>query len=407
MCYLRRDVRSRIRDRNIWLVYAAIFLLGTAYGSSLSVTPLQLASVHFSKRAIGGLAAFFAGGIVLGSIPSGGLVRRFGAKRTLLACLAAYAVAVVLFPFQTTFWGASAVRAIDGASSVGVWVACETVLLARSDAKNKAFVMSLYGMAIAIGYVAGSGVARLITLAFAYREVFFAAGALAALTGLFVAATLDPSAQVPPEESHTAQDDGAAKTSAGVLFWKTKTSCLATFAYGYFQASVVLFLPLYLVAEKGVPEKSTILMTAFFAGGMLVFSSVAGRIGDAIGHLRTMTILASVGLLMILGFVYLSSWPLMLTAIFVAGATLASISPLSLALQGHIAAPRDYSRVNAIYNACYAVGMLIGPPISSVLFESGSGGQGGRTMLYGFAALWTVFIALTIVFRHDDPRARP
>jgi MFS family permease len=188
-------------------------------------------------------------------------------------------------------------------------------------------------------------------------------------------------------------------------------SCLATFSYGYFQASVVLFLPLYLVAEKNVPEKSTILMTAFFAGGMLVFSSIAGRIGDAIGHLKTMTILACVGLVMILGFVWLDSWPLMLAAIFIAGATLASISPVSLALQGHIAAPRDYSRVNAIYNACYAVGMLIGPPISSVLFEGGAAtsaatkGEGGRTMLYSFAIMWTVFIVLTIVFRRDDPRA--
>ena len=377
-------------------MYATIFLCGVAYGSSLSVTPLQLAFAHFTKREIGALAAFFATGIVLGSLPAGRAVRRFSAKRTLLACLAVYAVAVVLFPLQRTLAGAGVVRAVDGASSVAVWVSCETVLLARSDSKNKAFVMSLYGMAIAIGYVVGSAVARAVVLVFTYREVFFVAGALGVIAALVVLVGLDPAAQKPPDDTH----EGAVDAPAALL-WKIKTSCLATFSYGYFQASVVLFLPLYLVQDKGVPEKSTILMTAFFAAGMLVFSPLAARVGDAIGHLRTMTLLACVGVAMILGFVWLDSWRWMLAAIFVAGATLASISPVSLALQGHVAHPRDYSRANAIYNACYALGMLVGPPISSLLFA----GPGGRAMLFHFAALWCLFIAATIAFRRDDPRA--
>jgi hypothetical protein len=44
--------------------------------------------------------------------------------------------------------------------------------------------------------------------------------------------------------------------------------------------------------------------------------------------------LGSIGLAMILAFVFLESFPPMALAVFVAGATLASISPLSLALQG-------------------------------------------------------------------------
>ena len=384
-----------IRDKNIWLVYGTIFLLGIAYGSSLSVTPLHLERVHFSKREIGTLAAWFASGIALFSLPAGALVRRISAKHTLVACLVAYAVAVALFPFQTRYVAAGAVRAVDGASSVGVWIACETVLLARSNQKNKALVMSLYAMAIAIGYVVGSGVARVIAPLTSYRTVFLVASGLAVCALLLVVAALDRSAAV-VEETHAHTE-----TTTGRLLWKIKTSCLATFSYGYFQASVVLFLPLYLVHDKHVRAEDTILMTALFAGGMLLFSSIAGRIGDAVGHLRTMTMLAAVGFAMILGFVWLSSWPLMCVAIFVAGASLASLSPVSLALQGHIADPRDYSRANALYNGCYALGMLIGPPISSVVFE----GVGGPAMLYHFAVMWACFIALTIAFRRDDPHA--
>jgi len=384
-------------DRNVRLVYATILLLGTAYGASLSVTPLELAKLHFDKHQIGTLAICFAGGIVAMSIPAGALVRRLSAKATLLGCLLVYAAAVALFPLQTTYLGAGAVRALDGASSVGVWVACETVLLARSDKEHKALVMSLYAMAIAVGYVVGSGLARGIVLFAEYKHVFFAASGIALVAFALVAARLDASAHRAAAAPPTEQKGSGLPAMA--LLWRIKTSCLATFSYGYFQASVVLFLPLYLIEAKHVAERDTTIITAFFAGGMLLFSTIAARLGDRLGHLRVMSALASVGIAMILGFVYLSSWTAMCAAIFVAGATLASISPVSLALQGHVADPRDYSRANAIYNACYAGGMLLGPPISSAIVTS----SGGPAMLYHFAAMWAVFVVATLVFAADDP----
>jgi len=404
-------VLGRIRDRNVWLVYATIFLLGAAYGSSLAVTPLRLAEVGFGKSQMGTLASWFAGGIVAMSIPAGALIRRFSAKKTLIVSLLLYAVAVSLFGLQRTYFGASAVRVLDGATSVGVWVGCETILLARSDASNKAFVTSLYAMSIAVGYVVGALAARVLTMFTGYQTVFFAAGGFALLALLVVAFGLDAdqgggalhasSEEAGPYRSPAEQPD-APSLSSWALFYRIKTSCFATFAYGYFQASVVLFLPIFLVHSKGVAEKDTILMTAFFAAGMLLFSNVAGRLGDRHGHLRVMTVLATVGMVMTLGFVLLSSWTIMLGAIFVAGATLASISPVSLALSGHISERRDFARANGIYNACYAVGMLVGPPISSVVFDRVS----GAAMLLHLAAMWATFIAFCIVFRKDDPRAK-
>ena len=54
---------------------------------------------------------------------------------------------------------------------------------------------------------------------------------------------------------------------------------------------VVLFLPLYLKDQKHIAEAQTILIPAFFAGGMLLFSNFAGRLGDRYGHLLLMRIL--------------------------------------------------------------------------------------------------------------------
>lgn len=406
-------MRARIPDRNIWLIYAATFVLATAYGDSIALTALHLDAIGFTKAQIGSLAAWFAGGIVAMSLPAGALVRRLEARRTLILCLAGYAVTVALFPFQPTYTRVAAVRFVDGVCSVGIWVSCETILLSRSNLENKAFVTSLYAMAVALGYAAGGGVARGLLLFTTMPWAFVAAGALALCATALVAARLDPDAPhehpaAPPPGSGAPSPDTAdpavdgASPSGWQLAWRIKTSCFGTFAYGYFQASVVLFLPLYLVEQKGISLDRTVLMPAIFALGMLLFANQAGRLGDRFGHLLVMRVLGAVGTLMVLGFVFLDAWALMSAAIFVAGATLAAISPVSLALQGRIAAPRDYARANAVYNAFYAAGMLLGPPISSALFDR----FGGGAMLYHLAALWAAFVAFSAVFAGDDPAAR-
>jgi MFS family permease len=113
-----------------------------------------------------------------------------------------------------------------------------------------------------------------------------------------------------------------------------------------------------------------------------------------------MRVLAVVGGSMVASFVLLPSFALMCAAVFVAGATLASISPVSLALQGIVTPRAELGRANAFYNAAYAAGMLVGPPISSFLFTR----HGGAAMLFHLAALWAAFTAVTVLFASDDPR---
>jgi MFS family permease len=394
-------VLRSVRDPNIRLVYLAVFLLGTAYGISIAVIALHLDARGFSKSDIGQLAAFFASGIVAMSIPVGALLRRLSAKATLTASLFGYAICVGVFPLLRSYEAIAVARFFDGAFSVGIWVSCETILLMRADEHNKAYVTSLYAVAIAIGYVVGPVAAKPIAHAISIASTFFVAAAIATLSGLVVLTRLDRD----PPGAHgavTALGHPTARVGATQLIARIKTSCFATFAYGYFQASVVLFLPLYLVESKGIDRETTIWLPAFFAAGMLVFSNVAGRIGDRIGHLLVMRMLGTVGLAMILCFVFLTSFASMAVAIFIAGATLASISPVSLALQGVVTPSHDYSRSNAIYNVFYATGMLLGPPVSSLIFRS----YGGAGMLYHLAALWMAFVVFATIFAADDPAHR-
>jgi MFS family permease len=399
----KRIVQSfveRVPDKNVWRIYRVTFALGMAYGTAISVIALFLDAHGFGKLAIGKLAAWFAAGIVVFSLPMGPLVRRFSAKYMLAASLAGYAAAVTAFPFMRSFWAIAALRFFDGACSVGVWVSSETILLSRAGKENKAFVTSLYAIAVACGYVGGPVAAWLCNKFFPLEFAFIMAGLIAIGASVYVLLRLAPDERGALAEDHRAAS--ASESSTLQLLARIKTSCFGTFAYGYFQASVVLFLPLYLMQRKGVTQAQTMVIPAYFAGGMLLFSNYAGRLGDRHGHLLLMRVLGIIGMTMVLGFVWLDSYPAMCVAVFIAGASLASISPVSLALQGVVAHPSEYERGTSIYNAFYAAGMLLGPPISSYLFET----RGGAVMLEQLAVLWAAFVLFAFLFRADDPAAR-
>ena len=389
---------ARIPDPNIWRINKATLSLGIAYGMAISLLAVFLARAGYPKDDIGHLAAAFALGLATFAVPVGVIIRRFSARTTLVVSLLAYAVTVASFPYAVeTFWLAILLRFLDGAASVGVWISCETIVLSRAEPAHKAFVTTVYALAIGLGYLIGPFAAKGLLALIEMRHIFVVAGVISLLTAAYVALRLEPDAKVEPVE-----EGPAGTASVGQLVRAIKTSCFGTFAYGYFQSSVVLFLPLYLMADKGIAEDLTILIPGFFALGMLLFTNVAGRLGDRFGHLLLMRILTVIGTAMVLGFVVLDAYPLMALAVTVAGATLAAITPLSLALQGVIVKPADYSRANSIYNAFYAVGMLLGPPVSSHIFAR----YGGAAMLYHLAALWTGFFVFCVVFRRDDPATR-
>jgi len=393
-----RSFAVRVPDANVWRIYRVTLALGTAYGTAISVIATFLAAHGVGKQAIGQLAAWFAAGIVTFSLPMGPLLRRFSAKRMLSVSLAGYGAAVTVFPFVHAFWAIALLRFFDGACSVGVWVSSESILLSRSGKHNKAFVTSLYAIAVACGYVGGPLLAYLCNRFLPMQFAFIFAGLIALGASMYVLVRLAPDARADRAGAEPASTV-MRERSALRLLARIKTSCFGTFAYGYFQASVVLFLPLYLMEQKGITLPQTTLIPAFFAGGMLLFSNYAGRLGDRYGHLLLMRILGVIGMTMVLGFVYLDSYAAMAVAVFIAGASLASISPVSLALQGVVAHPSEYERGTSIYNAFYAAGMLLGPPVSSYLFEN----YGGAAMLFQLTGLWAAFVLFAFVYRADDP----
>lgn len=396
-----RNEKRWFDDRTIVTIYAAVLLLGTAYGVTTGIISLFFSSRGIGDAEVGRLASLFALGIGLASLPAGAWVRKRGGKEVLLTALATFSLCLLALPWLNGFALLAGTRVLDGASSAAAWVACETLLLARAPRSQKARVMSVYAVCFAIGYVLGPALALVVVPAFGHSGAFRAAAVLTALAAVIVLLRI-------PGRIHagTASDDEDIGPPSGMLSTevarRVKVSMFATFSYGYFQSSLVVFLPLELVRHHHIAADDTIFVVAAFALGMLVFAPIVARIGDRVGQLVTMRVLAVIGTFMVGSFIFLDSLVAMCGACFVAGATLATLSPLSLALQGQVVSRGDLPRANGFYNAAYAAGMLLGPAISGMLFATGE--RGGVAMLAHLAVLWMTFVVLTVVFAKDDPR---
>jgi len=408
-------LRTIFKDRNIRVAYLLCLTLGVAYGMVLAIVSLYLSSERgYDEPTIAGMAAFFSVGIAACAVPMGILVRKLSPRIVLAISLLGYGLAVAVFPFMPGFAGLAGARAFDGAFSVGVWITLETVLLMRTTSLNRGIVTSLYSIVLAVGYVLGSVITYVMTKFVADWIVFVAAGSLAALGALAGLILLDRNIQPVEGSEHavehvpgtTGAHPAVAGSSTGLsmasLYWRIKTACMPTFMYGYFQASLVLFLPLFLIEERGIAADETKLMVAFFSIGMVVCVGFVGHLGDRVGHLKIMRLLVTIGALITASVVFLPSYPLIAAAVFVAGGALAPLWPLGLALQSLIVDPRDYNRSNALLNASYAVGTLAGPIISGLLKRA----YGGELMFLHLAALWLLVLGATIAFRRDDPSLR-
>jgi MFS family permease len=392
------ELRARIPDRNIWVVYGTIFVLSIAYGLAIALTPIVLAQRDLSQGEIGLLASSFGLGLVSFAVPMGRLIRRFSARGMLVVCILGYAAMTGIFPFLHAYWQMALCRFLDGAFSVGAWVSCETLLLLRALPENKAFVTSRYAQSTLIGYVVGPIVAWFLTGLLSLQSTFVLAAIIAIGSAALAAGQLDAD---PPEArgEMLAEETGTEKRSTRHIAWLIKMSALATFMTGFFQSAAVLFLATYLTMEKGVPERDTRLVVAFAAGGALLMSGSAGRIADRVGHLLVMRLLALAGVVGMLLVIPTMNFGVICVLLLIGGGALLSVPPIALALQGVVARPVEYTRSNSIFNVFFSSGLLLGPLCTGFLRDAGGDG-----MLYLFAGLWLCFVVLSWVFRADDPR---
>jgi MFS family permease len=391
-------------DRHSRLIYASVILLGVAMSVAFSVIGSYFRSLGLKEEPIGFLAAILATGGLLASLPLGSVIRKLGAKVTLIVALAGFAGATALLPQLRSYPAMAATRFVEGACTVAIWVSYETLLLALKSPGQRAGASSLYAVALMIGYAVGPLLTPAVlafgrvSLAFSVSGVLSLCNALLvwvfvktdAVAGHVASGGMEPTSRV------TAHPSRAMPLTS--VAWRVKTSCFAMFASGYLKASLVLFLPLYLLESRSLAPSQPPVILACYAAGWLPFAAVGVRLSNRYGHLLLMRLLGAAGGFALTGFLFAGSFLEMCTFAALAGASLNAVVPIGMALQGNIVGSAGYSRASVISNGFYAAGTLIGPLLTGAVYARSGGGA-----ILHIAALWLAFAFLCTLAANDDP----
>lgn len=259
--------------RLLILVSAMVFFDVAFYAAIAPLLPDYVAEYGLSKAEAGILAASYAAGTLIASLPAGLVATRLGPRRTVIGGLLLLGLASVAFGFGREIGLLDAARFAQGVAGALIWSGALTWLVTTTPAERRGSVIgTVLGTAVAgalVGPVLGALAAEVGT-----EAVFGAVLGIAVVLAAFAAR--QPEAG--PPERQPLRQVAALMASRPVL---TATSFVAVPSLMF--GAVEVLVPLR-VAELGGTH--VVIAAGFIVGAALEASlaPLAGRFSDRVGR---------------------------------------------------------------------------------------------------------------------------
>jgi MFS family permease len=255
---------------------AAIVLVDTMFYAAIApLLPFYVHHFGIAKAQAGVLAASYAAGTLLGSLPAGWLAARLGVRPTIMSGLGLMTAASLAFAFATSIGPLDVARFVQGLGGAASWAAGMAWVIERAPDGRRA---EMIGTTLAAA-IAGALLGPVLGTVAAQTTPKLAFSAVAALgVGLLLWTLTEPA----PAPSRATRLDGltSAVRDRSVLtgMWLT---ALAALLYG----TLAVLAPLRL---SHLGARSTTIGLAFVAGAAVaaVSSPLIGRLSDRRGWRR-------------------------------------------------------------------------------------------------------------------------
>jgi MFS family permease len=180
--------RSIRQDPLVLPFYLPSLILSLSWGLLVPVLPLFAKDLDASYRAIGGVLAGEAIGMLLGDVPAGLLLRRLGQKRTMLLGTALAAAATTALFWAPSVPVAVALRVVSGLGRAVFGVSRHAFVSTAAKTGARGRAIALFGGLMRIGGFLGPLAGGVIAAACGLRATFLFLGAanLAALATMAV-----------------------------------------------------------------------------------------------------------------------------------------------------------------------------------------------------------------------------
>ena len=349
--------------RNVWALIAAAAFLQLGGGILGVVTPLGLETLGVSPTLIGAIAAGHAVGFMVGAWTSSNAIILFGNIRVFSAAAAVCGASVLAMQIALDPLGWTLIRVVQGAAFAWMFSSIESWLGATVSAKSRGSVSGFYHLIAKLSLVLGpffvAGLAPIDFRPYLWCAIFLV------LSLLPICLTRRGEPAPPSTEPFPLRR----------LFRLAPAAVISVFLAGVINSGTMALLPIY--AGVALPDVSggatgaaAMAAAACWIGG-LISQWPAGRISDHVDRRLVIAAMAGVSGIAALALGLFPGLPsrtiLILLAVWGAGSL--SFYGIGVAHAIDRAETSQIARVMAGLLFVWAVGSVVGPPLSGLAFR--------------------------------------
>lgn len=369
---------------------SAVVAVDTMFYTALAPLLPHFATTYgLGKGGAGVLAALYAAGVLIASIPGGMAASRLGPKKAVLLGVALTSLASLAFGLADDKWMLGAARLAQGIGSAFSWAGALAWLVASAPPQRRGTVIGTTMGAAVFGALLGPVVGAIATLA-GVRPTFIGVS----VAGFALLAWVASRQGVPAHP----QPLSALRRADARLFGALWLLVLPAFLFG----ALDVIAPLHLHAEGwgGVAIGAVFLVAAALETAL---NPLLGRFTDRHGRTRPirLALLGSIGVSLALA---AASAPALVAALLMVGSLVygAFFTP-AMALVADSAERNGIAQglVFGVMNGAWAIGNVIGPALGGALAQSVS--DAFTYLLMAVICFATLLVATT----YSQPRLRP
>lgn len=378
---------DRQRLINLLAAIAAITVFGFTFGLMFPLLSLIMEKQGIASQWIGYNSAMHPLGIVLSIFAIPPVVRRFGAKRAVIACGLITAAVILSYPFLPVFWWWFGLRVLQGFFVSILFAVSEAWIVRFAEGPWRSRILAIY--------------TSIFALSFGFGPAIISMTGIEGLAPFLVGAAMLLLATIPIFFVKDEEVDSEDEAPLSVLAFAKKAPILL-FAVGMFailDAANLSFLPVYAVKKGFDHEQAALALTAFVLGNTVL----QFPIGWCADHFPKRWVMAVCGILsgvssLLVPFVF-GTWALW-PVLTVMGATAAGIYTVALAELGERFSGHELVTGTASFSTMWGVGALAG----SLAAGWSIAGLGPDGLPFSMAAVFLVFVISVIVSARHNPR---
>jgi MFS family permease len=372
-------------NRSLIAAISCAVVCGIVFGLSMPLISLHLERLTGSALVVGlnGAASALSTLAMAPLVPR--LMAMAPARTLLIAALVLAAAVFLLFPILPTVTPWFILRFAVGCLITVVFVISETWINQIVTPQRRAFMLGVYGTALAGGF----GIGGLLFAGFS------TAGDLPFIlaSGIFLLGIAPVALLKGPQATAPAREDSSMSAILGAA-GSAPAAILAGLAFGAIETLIFSMLPVY--AERIALDAVSIGMMVFaVAMGILFFQIPLGWIADRTGRRGTLTAIALVATLgPLLIWMAGTRLGLLLPILFIQSGVASGLYTVGLSLLGERFTGGRIAAANAAFIFAYGLGSLLSPPAAGVAMD-GFGPAGVLVVLGVTAGAYLLFLAAT------------